>query len=667
MSLFTEQIKEIFSEGGLLSRLDNHEYRKQQQEMAVYVAECLENNTHAVIEAPTGVGKSFAYLIPSIYHSKEHNRKAVISTCTINLQEQLVSKDLPALKEILPVDFSYDIIKGRANYICPRRLAKAMADSDTLFDTPEKTLLKKIYNFTQKTGRGTRQDINFSINENVWSEIFAEEGICTSKTCGGEDSSCWYQLAKRQMEKSDVLVINHHLFFTLLGIHDSDSGGYLYLNDFVIFDEAHTIEKIAASVISPQVSKEQIRFWLKKIFNPAKEKGLYAKREGADPIKNMTTSLLWQTDDFFRKLENEVYKLYPNKQHKTSVRILQKLNINDDYPERLAEFSDMLKKSVISAKSDLEEDEINNYITKINIFRNNIIDFLNLEPEDYVHWIEISSSKNKNITLCTSPLDLRDYFRKNVFTPNKLSILTSATLAVNGKTDFITKNIGARGIRSKILPSPFDFKTQVKTYVYENMPDHRSSPQKVSDIVSAGEYELSLMDKIYECVNITSGGALVLFTNIRVMKKCHEGLADRFTDSKINLLVQDDGLPNNKLLEMFREDINSVLFGVDSFWMGVDIPGKSLRNLIITKLPFDVPDDPLTEAKLEYLRKTGLNPFIAYSLPAAILKFRQGIGRLIRSKTDKGIICILDSRVISKTYGKHFLETLMDSEIIIKK
>src|SRR4030095_12899258 len=260
MSIFTKQVQQTFSPDGELSSLPGFEYRKEQLDMAVSVTQSLENSTHLIIEAPTGVGKSFAYLVPSILYAKENERKAIVSTCTINLQEQLISKDIPAIASILDVDFKYEIMKGRRNYICTKRLSKAMMDRTSLFMDTEQDLLQKIYDFVQKTGKGTRQDIPFRIDENIWQEIFAEEGVCTSKSCGGEDTNCHYQQAKQKMKDADLLVLNHYLFFTLFGFYERESEGYLYHNDFVVFDEAHTVEQIAAENVSPSVSREQVRF-----------------------------------------------------------------------------------------------------------------------------------------------------------------------------------------------------------------------------------------------------------------------------------------------------------------------------------------------------------------------------------------------------------------------
>lgn len=666
MLQLTEEIQNIFSPAGLLSQLEGFEYRREQQEMAVHIAESLEESKHFIVEAPTGIGKSFAYLVPAILHAKQNEKKAIISTCTINLQEQLISKDIPALAKVMPVDFKYEIIKGRQNYICMKRLSKAMIEKTSLFVTSEQQSLQKIYDYVNKSGKGTRQDIPFPVDDNVWSEIFAEEGVCTSKSCGGEDTNCFYQQAKQRMKDADLLVVNHHLFFTLFGFYERDAEGYLYFNDFVIFDEAHTVEQIAAERVSPSVSKEQIRFWLNKLFNPKTEKGFFANKK-TERIKKLVVDLLHENDFFFRTLHTFITDKYKAHSHKNTIRVKESIDLGGDFLSLLLDLTVELKKTTSIAKNDLEEDEIKNFVTKFTRIRNNIIFFLEQKEDGYVYWIEYSGRARNNISFCISPIDMAKYFKENIFRDNRLSVMTSATLSTDKNMEFFKSSLGAEEINSEILPSPFDFGRQMKIYIYRDIPEpEKITKQRVSDLFIESDYEKIVTDKIFECVRMTKGGALVLFTSNKILKGSYNKLLERFIDKGINLYAQHNGLPNNRILQKFREDENSVLFGVDSFWMGVDIPGHSLRNVIVTKLPFDVPDHPVIEAKLEFIEEKGGNPFRDYSLPMAILKFKQGVGRLIRSKSDEGIICILDSRVLTRTYGRHFLNSLPDCEIIIE-
>ncbi|MBK8984180.1 MAG: DEAD/DEAH box helicase [Ignavibacteria bacterium] len=255
--LILKAINEFFSETGILSEhFENYEYRFSQESMSNYIFETLENKKHIFIEAPTGIGKSFAYLVPSIYFAKKNNKKVIVSTYTINLQEQLLNKDIPFLQKVLPVEFKAGILKGRNNYLCPKRLARAMESSNTLFETEEQLNLEMLYRWSRETKDGTRSDLNFTVNENVWNSVCSERGICTLKTCGSENTKCFYQRAKKELADSDVIIVNHHLFFTLFDGISEEREGYLYNNDFIIFDEAHTIEQVATDHISPSISRE---------------------------------------------------------------------------------------------------------------------------------------------------------------------------------------------------------------------------------------------------------------------------------------------------------------------------------------------------------------------------------------------------------------------------
>ncbi|KXK56133.1 MAG: putative ATP-dependent helicase DinG, partial [Chlorobi bacterium OLB5] len=603
MSDFTNEIQNIFSPNGLLSQLDGFEYRRQQQQMAVSIAESLENGTHNIIEAPTGVGKSLAYLVPSIIYALNNERKAIISTCTINLQEQLINKDIPALAKILPVEFKYEILKGRNNYICTKRLNKAMIEKGSLFMTAEQQVLQKIYDHVNREGKGTRQDMPFPIDDAVWSEIFAEEGVCTQKSCGGADTNCFYQQAKQKMKDADLLVLNHHLFFTLFGFYERDAEGYLYYNDFVIFDEAHTIEQIAAERVSPSVSKEQIRFWLNKLYNPRTGKGFFSLKQ-ADRLKKAIEIVYHDNEHFFKMLHSHVNDIYHAQAHKSAIRIKNPVKLGAELLNSILELTIELKKATPLAKNDIEQDEIKNYFTKFTRIRNNLEFFLEQKSDEYVYWIEYKGRARNNIDLCISPIDMAEYFRENVFAKNRLSVMTSATLSTNNNLEFFKNTIGAESISGEIIETPFDYGRQMKIHVFKDVPEpEKTQKYKISDILNESDFEKIITEKIKECVKLTSGGALVLFTSNKLLKTAYNKLLEDFLGEGINLYAQHNGMPNNKILNHFRDDENSVLFGVDSFWMGVDIPGHSLRNVIVTKLPFEVPDHPVIEAKLEFLQQ----------------------------------------------------------------
>ena len=661
---YYSEIKDFFSREGLLSKsFGNFEYRKSQEDMAFSVIETLESNSHIFIEAPTGIGKSFAYLVPAVYYAKKFKKKAIISTCTINLQEQLINKDIPFLQEVLPVKFKASLIKGKSNYLCPKRLKKALESSNTLFETEEQVCLEQIYSWSKETKDGTLSDISFPVKSEVWNSVCAEKGICTNKTCGNiETTDCFYQKAKYNASVSDIIIINHYLFFTLFdGIRKQDSTGYLYNNDFVIFDEAHTLENIAANNIIPSVSREMVRYHLLRLYNDKKKKGLLLNYPALH-ILPIIQNLIDLNEHFFTTIRKQFFNNIYETEPKLTFRIFKKNLFRNLLKDELINLVDNLKTLRQYSKDDLDENQLQDFVLKfseINYLIDNFIEQKKLiENQKIVYWIELSSQKpGANISLSVSPVDVSQFFRENIFKDNNTCILTSATLSINGNFDYYKSRLGAEVCDNLQFPSPFDYFNQVKAYLVKDIP--------VPGKINSDEYNEKLSFWLNYFIELTNGKALVLFTNSRIMKTAGNTLKDILKDKGIKLFIQGEGHSPQNLLKKFRQDLNSVLFGLDSFWLGVDVPGEALSNLIITKLPFLVPEHPLIQARLEYIDEKGGNSFMDYSLPEAVLKFRQGFGRLIRSKHDTGILVILDSRIITKTYGKFFLDALEDCRIEI--
>lgn len=655
-------IKNFFSEEGILSsHYENYEYRRSQEEMAESILQTLKNRSHIFIEAPTGVGKSFAYLVPAIYYAKKNDKKVIISTYTINLQEQLIDKDIPFLQKTLPVKFKAKLLKGRNNYLCPNRLRKAMEFSNTLFETAEKVNLEKIYAWSKRTSDGTRSDVDFPLDETVWDSVCSERGICTLKTCGGEDTNCFYQKAKKELADSDVIIVNHHLFFTLFDGVREEKEGYLYRNDFVIFDEAHTVEQVATEHIAPRVSREMIKYHLLKLYNQQKKKGFLLTLPSLH-IQAIIENLLELNKEFFYNLRKNLFLSKDGKPLSLTSRVYEKeieVNIMKD---ELGNLLKNLRALRMVCKDENQENELNEFIIRFSEFNYVLEEFLtqknNEKGNDFVYWVELSNQKpESNVSICSSPVDISDYFRDNIFRPNNSTVLTSASLTINNNFEYFKKRLGGENTEELKLESPFDFYSQVKIYIPKNIP----VPMKDNNLV----YNEKLTEWIQYFVKMTKGKALVLFTNSYLLKSIGQELKEIFAVDNIELLLQGTGTTRTNLLSQFKADVNSVLFGLDSFWMGVDVPGEALSNLIITRLPFQVPSHPVVQAKMEFIEQNGGNSFYEYSLPEAILKFRQGIGRLIRHTTDKGIIAILDSRIITKSYGKYFLNSLDECEVEI--
>jgi ATP-dependent DNA helicase DinG len=649
------EIKNFFSDGGILSeQFDIYEFRKSQLDMALGVYESLDSKSHIFIEAPTGIGKSFAYLVPAIYYSKKNKKKAIISTHTINLQEQLIGKDIPFLKEHLPIEFKAALIKGKNNYLCPKRLKAAYENSYSLFESDEIKVLDKLYSWSKKTTDGTLSDINFPVLPNVWSSICAERGICTGKTCGSvEDTDCFYAKAKFRISQADIVVVNHHLFFTLFaGVRDAGDEGYLYKNDFVIFDEAHTLETVASEHIVPAISREMLKYHLLKLYNNRKQKGFLLAFNSLH-IFPVIQNLLEVNQYFFQEIKRELFHYRNKDEKKLALRVTEKNIVKNILKDEIETLLKGLRGLRQYCKNDLQENELLDYILRFGEFNRMIEDFLQLKNEDknFVYWVELSSQKeDANISLCASPVDISGFFRENIFRENNSCVLTSATLTVGNKFEYFKKRLGAEIAAELQLPTQFDFYRQVKLYIPKNMPE----PQKENNAV----YNIKLKEWINYFIKMTEGKALVLFTNSFLLRQIGSEIRNELTDEGIEVFMQGEGISRKNLLHNFKENTNSVLLGLDSFWLGVDVPGESLSNLIITRLPFFVPDHPLIKAKLEFIDSNGGNSFMDYSLPEAILKFRQGIGRLIRHKSDTGIIAVLDPRVLTKSYGKHFLNSI---------
>ena len=610
-------MKDFFSPNGLLSKkLEDYEPRPSQERMAAIVTEALEGRHHAIVEAGTGTGKTLAYLAPALMHGQ----RLMVSTGTKALQDQIFYKDIPLLERILDREIRAAYLKGRNNYLCKLKLHTSQEDG---FFTPlELDNYGEIKAWAGKTETGDRAELDgISDDDELWARLDARRDRCLGSRCE-EFESCFLTLMRQKAMEADIVVVNHHLFFADLAIRGSEMAQILPDYTAVIFDEAHELEDIATGYFGFHVSN----YRLQELLFDARSLAHQVEAQIEGPLNALSRT----SDHFFGR-----FLLLRDGRHP-----LPELDDIDPLIDELSELRRCFKKQ-LDANGEWE-----NLARRSGELSSELEVFKNGNPDNYVSWLD---RRGRGVFLEACPIDVSPLLRDNLFEKVPTCVLTSATLTVGGSTAYMQSRIGLRDVQGETLSTEFDFQKQAALYIPADLPDYRSA-----------EYLGKASEEIESILAISRGRAFVLFTSYQQMQACYKILAPLLP---YPTLLQGR-TSRSRLLEEFRNKENAVLFATSSFWQGIDVKGDALSCVIVDKLPFQVPSDPLVQARIHQIESDGGNAFSDYQVPAAILRLKQGFGRLIRSRTDRGILAILDSRLRTKGYGKLFLASLPDYSIV---
>jgi len=653
----------IFAEAGWLQTALQLEHRPQQEQMARAVAAEMTADRPLLFEAGTGVGKSLAYLVPGIIQAVDQSRQLIVSTHTISLQEQLEANDLPVCRRLFAShpelrryqDFKSAVLVGKSNYLCTTRLAHALSDRASLVADADFDELQRIAQWAGTTDTGVRHELKPAPRPEVWDVVNADSSSCSRKHCDGQ--KCFYQRARGRLRQANVVIVNHALLFALINAGGAqaqgagrDARGVLFADDFVVLDEAHTVPEVATGNFGLSLSSYGVNRALRYLFNPRTGRGLF-RRYGGPEGQQLVQDALDATRLFFDFIGQALLS------QRSIVRLRETGVAEPTLDGPLEALHRLVGKLADRLDDGRERDELLEQKQRLKAIQAGLTEWLTLGDKEHVYWAERSGRKETIVALRSAPIDVAPELRKHLFGCGTSVICTSATLAMGGEIAPFAARVGADDARAVIVKSPFDFERNMRVYAASDVP-----------LPTAGEARLALdvlADYIEFCAARVRGGSLVLFTSYSDMRAVAALLEEKFRAAGRPFLMQGADLSRTELARHMKAAGNAVLFGTDSFWTGVDVPGDALGQVIITRLPFDPPTHPVTEARCDRIRDNGGSPFNELTLPDALIKFRQGIGRLIRRASDRGLITVLDSRLLAKSYGRLFVACLPQPEFTL--
>ena len=619
-------VDDIFGEGGLLEKCHSgYEFRPSQLEMARVVEQAFDKKRHAIVEAGTGTGKTLAYLIPAI----RSGRRVVISTATKALQEQLFTKDVPFIQKHFAPNLKVALMKGRGNFLCLQKAA-ALEGQPVLKDMEEIDWFSQIRDWSHASDTGDRVELGFLPDDSdLWHRLDARRDTCTGKKCP-DFERCFITRMQQRAAEADLIIVNHALFFADLALKQDDFGSIIPEYSAVIFDEAHEIEDVASDYFGRKTSERRFD----ELARDAEQALRMAPAGQAGPALLRRVTRL-------REKARTLFETFPEKEGRYDFPPSERAA----FRERNADAYDELVKALRGLETELaalpsRTEELGAISRRAAELRGDLSFLIESEEKGYVYWYE---RRGKNVFVTATPIDVSAILRERLFAQFDTVILTSATLAVGRKFDFLRHRLGVEMALERVLDSEFDFQSQAILYIPTGIPDVRDA----GFINKASQEVMRILDA-------THGRAFCLFTSYSQMREIYERVRPRVP---FPTLLQGTA-PRPALLERYRKTPNAVLFATSSFWQGVDVPGDQLSCVIIDRLPFAVPSDPIVSARVRAVNEDGRNAFLEYQVPEAVLALKQGFGRLIRSRKDRGVLVLLDDRIARMRYGSVFLESL---------